>query len=538
MTESRRLAFFTFPQNVNITEHGVACFRHVSEIRKHVILPCVYHPKKPEKMRAVFDCSAKFSGTSLNDQLLQGPDLTNSLIGVLTHFRLEPVAFMGDIEAMFYQVRVPGAQCNFLCFLWWPEGDLNAELVVHRMVVHPFGAVSSPSCSNFALSHTANENEDVIGNAVANTMRRNFYVDDCLRSERTEASGKNQIACLRQACAKGGFRLTKFISNHRSVLESIPEEERSKEVKLLDLNYDDLKIERALGVQWCVESDTFGFRIIVKDKPLTRRGILSSVSSIYDPLGFAAPFTLTAKKLLQDLYREEKLEWDDELPELYRNRWEKWRNKLPLLERLHVKRCFKPSDFGEVKARQIHIFSDASATGYGSAAYLRLCNSESRVHCSFLMGKARLAPIKVMTIPQLELTAATVSIRLGEVLKKELDDSPDVVKYHTDSTTVLCYIMNDQKRFQVFVANCIQTIRTLSYPSQWMYVETKSNPADDASRGINASALLEHSRWIKGPEFLQYVNQKKFGPKSHHRLAKNSSKTWKWRKLSQHVQQE
>ena len=113
---------------------------------------------------------------------------------------------------------------------------------------------------------------------------------------------------LRQACAKGGFRLTKFISNHRSVLESIPEDERSKEVKLLDLNYDDLSIERALGVQWCVESDTFGFRIIVKDKPLTRRGILSSVYSIYDPLGFAAPFTLTAKKLLQDLCREEKLE--------------------------------------------------------------------------------------------------------------------------------------------------------------------------------------------------------------------------------------
>ena len=137
---------------------------------------------------------------------------------------------------------------------------------------------------------------------------------------------------------------------------------------------------------WCVESDTLGFRIIVKDKPLTRRGILSSVSSIYDPLGFAAPFTLTAKKLLQDLCREEKLEWDDDLPELYRNRWERWRNELRLLERLQVDWCVKPSDFGEVKSREIPIFSDASATGYGSAAYLRLCNSESHIHFSFLMG--------------------------------------------------------------------------------------------------------------------------------------------------------
>ena len=103
-----------------------------------------------------------------------------------------------------------------------------------------------PSCSNFALSHTVKENEEETGSAVANTMR-----------------GKNQLPCLRQACAKGRFRLTKFISNHRSVLESIPEE-RSKEAKWVNLNYDDLLIERALGVQWCVESSTFVFHIIVK----------------------------------------------------------------------------------------------------------------------------------------------------------------------------------------------------------------------------------------------------------------------------------
>ena len=462
----------------------------------------VYHPKKPQKIRVVFDCSAKFRGTSLNDQLLQGPDLTNSLFGVLTRFRQEPVAFMGDIEAMFYQVRVPVYQRDFLRFLWWPGGDLNAENEEYRMVVHPFGAVSSPSCSNYALRMTANENEEEVGNTVVETMRRNFYVDDCLRSTATNAEAIDQINGLRQACAKGGFRLTKFVCNRRDVLGSIPEEERSKDAKTLDLNYDDLPIERALGVHWCVESDTFGFRIIVKDKPLTRRGILSTVSSTYDPLGFAAPFTLTAKKLLQDLCREEKLGWDDELPDPYLKRWEKWRNELPLLERMIVPRCVKPSDFGHVTSRQLHIFSDASSVGYGAVVYQRLCDDKGRIHCSFLNGKARLAPIKAVTIPRLELTAATVSVRLGEMLKKELDDEPDVIQYHTDSTTVLRYIRNDQRRFQVFVANRVQTIRNLSEPKQWLYVETKDNPADDASRGLNAQALVERSRWIEGPAFL------------------------------------
>ena len=111
----------------------------------------VYHPKKPDKIRVVFDCSAKFAGTSLNDQLLQGPDLTNSLVGVLTRFRRESVAFMADIEAMFYQVFVPEEQRDFLRSLWWPNGDLTAQLEEYRMTVHPFGVVSSPSCANYAL---------------------------------------------------------------------------------------------------------------------------------------------------------------------------------------------------------------------------------------------------------------------------------------------------------------------------------------------------------------------------------------------------
>ena len=138
-----------------------------------------------------------------------------------------------------------------------------------------------------------------------------------------------------------------------------------------------------------------------------------------------------------------------------------------MLERILVPLCVKPIDFGEMKSRQVHMFSEASSVGYGSLAYLRLCDNENRIHCSFLVGKARLAPIRAVTIPRLELTAAAVSVRLGEILKKELVEIFDIVQYHTDSVTVLRYISNDQKRFQVCVANRVQTIRNLSDPSQW-----------------------------------------------------------------------
>ena len=121
----------------------------------------VYHPRKPDKIRVVFDASAKYQNVSLNDVLLQGPDLTNSLAGVLTRFREEKVGFMGDISSMFYQVHVPSEQHDYLRFLWWPNGNLTEPLQEYRMGVHIFGAISSPSVANFAL-HTVGDHHTTI----------------------------------------------------------------------------------------------------------------------------------------------------------------------------------------------------------------------------------------------------------------------------------------------------------------------------------------------------------------------------------------
>ena len=350
------------------------------------------------------------------------------------------------------------------------------------------------------MKQTARDTELTSGPLVAETIRRNFYVDDCLRSVKDEQTAIELTRGLSEACAHGGFNLTKFMSNSRAVLESVPPEKRSKEARDLDLGTDRLPVERALGVQWCMESDVLEFRIVLNDKPPTRRGILSVISSVYDPLGFAAPFTLPAKKILQDLCRE-KVGWDDTIPAQYQVRWAKWLSELPLLEQFKVNRCVKPAEFGTVVSQQIHLFSDASSVGYGSVAYLRLRDNRDRVHCTFLMGKARLAPMKSVTIPRLELTAATVSIRVGELLKREVDGDSELV-YHTDSTTVLRYIANEQQRFHVFVANRVQLIHDHSSPSQWKYVDSKENPADDASRGLDGLALVEGQRWLQGPGFL------------------------------------
>ena len=238
---------------------------------------------------------------------------------------------------MFYQVRIPEHQRNFVRFLWWPDGNISQDLAEYEMNVHIFGAVSSPSCSNFGLRKAAADYEYKIGKESADVLQRNFYVDDCLRSDKTVDVAIKRMHSVIDACANGGFHLTKLTSNDRTVLETIPAEERTKELRSLDLDHHDLPIERALGVHWHVESDKFGFHITFKDKPPTRRGILSTIGSIYDPLGIVAPVLLPGKMILQDLCRE-KADWDDEISETYRHRWEEWKRSLPLLEEFDLNR--------------------------------------------------------------------------------------------------------------------------------------------------------------------------------------------------------
>ena len=449
----------------------------------------------------MFDCSAVCDGQSLNQQLLQGPDLTNNLTGVLCRFRQQRIAFMCDIQAMFHQVKVDVEHRNLLRFLWWDDPEMKRDPVEFRMTVHLFGATSSPGCANFALKTTADQYEESCGREAADFVRRNFFVDDGLKSVQFVEEAKELIKNTKSLCQKGGFRLHKFTSNNKEVMSSVPQEDRATDTKDRHLVNDVTAIERALGVHWCIESDTLQFRIIVQDKPLSRRGILSTVSSVFDPLGLVAPFILVGKRILQELCRD-GVGWDDEVPDDLRPQWEKWRAELPVLERLRIARCYKPQKFDVVKNVELHHFSDACQNGYGQCSCLRLVDDKNRIHCSLAMGKSRVTPLKPVTIPRLELTAALVSSKISCVLRKELEYAPMKEIFWTDSKTVLGYINNDARRFHVFGGNRVQGIREQSSPNQWHYVETKSNPADIASRGAGAQELIDNPSWWNGPKFL------------------------------------
>ena len=461
----------------------------------------VIHPQRPDKVRVVFDCAAKYRGESLNEKILQGPDLTNSLVGVLMRFRQEQVALMADVEAMFHQVKVDLHDANALRFLWYPDGDVDKEPEEFQMLVHLFGGIWCPSCATYALRRTALDNAERFPTDVIDTVQRNFYVDDWLKSVKTTEHAVSMCKQVTDLLALGGFHLTKWICNRLEVLDSISSSELSKELHNINFEKDALPVKRALGMQWNVETDKFFYDISIKEKPPTRRGMLSIISSVYDPLGFISPFVLRAKIILQQLCRQ-KLSWDEEIPEAEHISWKKWLAELPTLTEFTVERCMKPENFGEIVNSQLHHFSDASESGYGAVSYIRMENGDGNIHCSFFIAKSRLTPVKPITIPRLELSAAAVAVRLDRMIRSELDVHVSNSFFWTDSTAVLRYVKNENKRFQTFVANKVAVIHAGSTPKQWFYIDTLQNPADDASRGLNAMQLVNSTRWCRGPEFL------------------------------------
>ncbi|KAL7876824.1 hypothetical protein SRHO_G00034670 [Serrasalmus rhombeus] len=242
---------------------------------------------------------------------------------------------------------------DFLRFLWWSNGDFSTEPKEFRMRVHLFGAFSSPGCANYGLKYLAKENKDQYPLG-AQFVTRDFYVDDGVVSVNVE----NAIQVAREArdlCANGGLRLHKFVSNDRAVLESIPPSERSADVGNLDLAFDDLPLERALGVQWDPQSDHFKFSGSLKEQPATRRGVLSTVASLYDPLGFVAPFVLNGKMILQEKCRW-GTGWDDNMGDELQPKWERWRKDLAILNQVTIPRSYTPVGFDKLNDASLQAF--------------------------------------------------------------------------------------------------------------------------------------------------------------------------------------
>lgn len=459
--------------------------------------------KKKGKLRIVFDCSLEYQNASLNNSLWKGPDLANTLVGVLLRFRENIFAVTGDIEKMYYQVEVPKQDRTYLRFLWFPDDNLSCTPRQYWLKVHLFGATSSSSVANYALKKCVENAE----HHVKDTVENSFYVDDLLASFDHE---EEAIKTIKQICSSledYSFNLTAFASNSKEIMKSIPQNKRAKEKQKVRFDNDD-STESILGMTWNTTEDTIGFDINIPIQPNTRRGVLSTIFSIYDPLFLATPALIKAKRIFQATCAE-KLGWDDTLPEHLLNPWLQWKQGIKNIEELQIPRCYKTGVNSDsvVSNTQLHIFCDGSEVAYGAVAYLRFEYSSGNIDTSIVTSKSRLTPLNrasLKTIPRIELNSAKLAVAVFEKVSEEIRLEIQNVFFWTDSMSNLMYIFNEDKQLQRFVANRVAYIRSKTEISSWRFVPGKLNPADMLSRGVtNMQQFIRDETWTKGPLFLK-----------------------------------
>ncbi|XP_037924328.1 uncharacterized protein LOC119660022 [Hermetia illucens] len=287
---------------------------------------------------------------------------------------------------------------------------------------------------------------------LASSAIKDFYVGDVMTGSNSLKEAVKIKDDLKTLLQSAGFNLRKWCANHERLLSSIPSKYR--EVKL---SVDDSKDEgvKTLGLTWNPKLDHFRITTIWNEPTeVTKRTVLSDTSRLFDPLGFVNPAITLAKIFLQELWSL-KLDWDEAIPMGLHTRWLQFRQELADLNRIRIPRYLETKN----ATVSLHAFSDASERAYGVVIYLRSVNNHGDIKVTLLCSKSRMAPLKTITLPRLELCAATFWARLTDRVTKILNMDIGSIHYWTDSQIVLAWTQSRPSLFHTFVANRISSIQ-------------------------------------------------------------------------------
>ncbi|XP_072930770.1 uncharacterized protein [Epargyreus clarus] len=498
-------------QIANLIQKGYAVQCDGSERDSNVkwFLPhfAVTNHNKPGKVRMVFDAAAKVKGVCLNDFLLEGPDLLASLTRILFGFREKRIAVTADIEEMFLRVKIRPEDQPAQMFLWRDKPTDPPRRF--KMVSMIFGASSSPYLAHSVRNRNAVDYESKYPEA-ATAVKERHYMDDYLDSFPSEEEAIKMVNEVTYIHQQADFNLRRWNSNSKRVLASIPEDKKSESANVKLAAHQK---EKTLGLRWDPSSDTLTFNTDIKRVPdevrlrlraPTKRETLSAVMSVYDPLGLISQYTIVGKMILQRLWLK-KVDWDQELPSEDANLFDEWIRRLPDVSALAIPRCYSYNVTPETHI-ELHVFVDASEQAYATVAYWRIAHGD-HIETIQVMAKAKVAPLKLLTIPRLELQAALIGARMANTIVREHSCwKPKRVIYWSDSRTVLQWIRNETKKYTPFVSHRLAEIAELTHTEDWRWVPTTLNVADDATR-LQTDGIDSRDRWFTGPQFLRATEE-------------------------------
>ena len=438
------------------------------------------------------------TGISLNDSLMVGPTVHPSLIEVLIRFRMHRIALVADISKMYRAIELTPSDRDLHRFTWRSSPD--ATLQDFRMTRVTFGVSSSSFVANMAVKQNAADFAHEYPLAVK-TVDKAFYVDDCLTGADSIEEGVELRCQLQALFSKGDFLLRKWNSSCPDVIEGVSPELRDDKTSLTISDQDEI-YTKTLGVEWHSVLDHFRLNVANRSSPdqLTKRALVSDIAKTYDVLGWFSPVIIKTKIMLQKVW-ESRVDWDEVVPQEIAHEWSTWSSQLKSLSQIHIPRCYFPKDV-KIVSTQLHGFSDASESAYAAVVYFRLTDTRGGVHVSLVASKTKVAPIKRLTIPRLELCGAYILSKLLEHVRRICDVSLENICAWTDSTIVLNWLDGSPRRFKSYVGNRISFILDRIPPNRWKHIPGEQNPADCASRGLFPCELINHKLWWNGPEWL------------------------------------
>ncbi|XP_071878302.1 uncharacterized protein [Bombus fervidus] len=450
------------------------------------------------KLRVVFDGSAPTTtGASLNDILHTGPKLQEDLFYILLRFRSHQYVLTGDVEKMYRQFLVRPEDRKFQQILW---RNTKGEVDTYQLNTLTFGLSAAPYLAIRCLKQLADDEGHRYPRAAA-ILQRDFYVDDVLTGVDTKDEARSLRIELTELLKLAGLNIRKWASNSRELLNGLPEQDINDKLLL-----GESQTVKTLGVVWNSSDDSILYSVKINPitPQITKRIISSEIAKIYDPLGLLSPVIVRAKMLLQRIWTL-KIDWDESLPADVHTEWRKYYTQLPLLNNIRFPRKTIIKSAAEI---ELHGFCDASEKAYGACIYLRTITPDGHVWIRLLTAKSKVAPLKSLTIPRLELSGALLLTSLTTTVRQALQNNISRTVYWTDSTIVLHWINTSPHTLKTFVANRVSDIQNKTHTSDWRHIPTADNPADLISRGQLPEDFLRSTIWQHGPEWLQQPEER------------------------------